>query len=190
MLGMQGNARDVKAEAEALTKLAESEGRSMPETGAAAMASVLSFVLPAPVNLPTGLPKVHPAEVSSTDKELLASLQKQLKSNCDLLEKLLKKRSDQVMAIGKVEKLALSASPFVNRTGGVRFLGAAGQTLKLLYDADIITEEAVIAWGQQKVAAAALDPEMDMRFYEKAKPFITWLEEASSSEEESESDEE
>jgi hypothetical protein len=31
----------------------------------------------------------------------------------------------------------------------------------------------------------SLDPDMDARFFEKAKPFINWLEEASSSEEES-----
>ena len=50
---------------------------------------------------------------------------------------------------------------------------------------DVLSEEAVIAWGQAKEAAAALDPDMDARFLEKAKPFIEWLQEASSSEEES-----
>eukprot|EP00740_Mantoniella_antarctica_P007980 CAMPEP_0181363940 /NCGR_PEP_ID=MMETSP1106-20121128/9065_1 /TAXON_ID=81844 /ORGANISM="Mantoniella antarctica, Strain SL-175" /LENGTH=1005 /DNA_ID=CAMNT_0023478509 /DNA_START=163 /DNA_END=3180 /DNA_ORIENTATION=+ len=193
MLGMQdaSKTRDAKEEVEALTKLAESKGRAMSETAAFATTSVLSFVLPAPINLPAGLPKVHPTELAGTDKELLAALQKQLKTNCDVLKKLLKKRADQVMAINKIEKLALSASPFVNRTGGVRYLGAAGQTLKLMYDMDIITEEAVTAWGQQRTAPAGLEgPDLDARFYEKAKPFITWLEEASSSEEESGSDEE
>lgn len=192
VLGLQDKTRDAKAEIETLTKLAESKGRSVAETAAFAMTSVLSFVLPAPVDLPAGLPKVHPAELVSTDKELMAALQKQLKSNSDLLEKLLKKQTDQVTAINKLEKLALSACPFVNRTGGVRFLGAAAQTLKLLYDMDIISEDAVIAWGQQKNAAMVLDPDQqDSRFYEKAKPFITWLDEASSSEEEeSDADEE
>lgn len=71
----------------------------------------------------------------------------------------------------------------MNRTGGVRFLGAAAQTLKLLYDADVLSEEAVVAWGQAKGAAAKLDPDLDVRFLEKAKPFITWLEEDSESEE-------
>ena len=71
-------------------------------------------------------------------------------------------------AIDKIEALALSASPFVNRTGGVRFLSAAAQTLKLLYDADVFSEEAVIAWGQAKEAAVKLDPDIDVRFLEKA----------------------
>ena len=84
----------------------------------------------------------------------------------------------------------MSASPFVNRTGGVRFLSAAAQTLKLLYDADVFSEEAVIAWGQAKEAAVKLDPDIDVRFLEKAKPFINWLEEESESESEEESDEE
>ena len=73
----------------------------------------------------------------------------------------------------------------MKRTGGVRYLGAAGLALKVLYDEDVLSEEAVIAWGQAKEAAAALDPDMDARFLEKAKPFIEWLQEASSSEEES-----
>merc|ERR1712216_314734 len=98
-------------------------------------------------------------EVTGTDKELLAALGKHLKANAELLEALLKKRSDQIKAIDKIEALALSASPFVNRTGGVRFLSAAAQTLKLLYDAGVFSEE--------------------------AEPFINWLEEESESEEES-----
>ena len=91
----------------------------------------------------------------------------------------------------KVEALALSASPFSGRTGGVRFLGAAGTTLKLLYDMDLISEEAILAWKQQKeAAAAAVASDADVRFHEKAKAFIAWLEEASESEEESDDDEE
>ena len=189
MLGFQGGARDVDAECDALAKLAESKGRSASETGAFATTAVLSFVLPAPANLPAGLPSVHPAEVSGTDKELLSALGKQLKTNCELLENLLKKRADQVLAINKIEALALSAAPFVKRTGGVRFLSAGAQTLKLLYDADVLSEEAVIAWGQAKDAALLHDPDMDVRFLEKVRPFIDWLEEESESEEES-SDEE
>lgn len=132
---------------------------------------------------------MHPAEVSGTDKELLSALGKQLKTNCELLEKLLKKRADQVLAINKIEALALSAAPFMKRTGGVRFLSAGAQTLKLLYDADVLSEEAVISWGQAKEAALLHDPDMDVRFLEKVRPFINWLEEESESEEES-SDEE
>jgi len=185
MLDFQDKPRDVDAEAQALSALAESKGRSASETAAFAAVAVLSMVLPAPANLPEGAPKVHPAEAGGTDKELLAALKKRLEPNCELLETLLKKRADQVKAIEKMEALALSASPFVKRTGGVRYLGAAGLALKVLYDEDVLSEEAVIAWGQAKEAAAALDPDMDARFLEKAKPFIEWLQEASSSEEES-----
>jgi hypothetical protein len=185
MLGFQDKERDEAAEAESLLKLAESKGRSASETGAFATTAVLSFCIPAPAGLPAGLASPHPAEVTGTDKELLAALGKHLKTNGELLEALLKKRSDQIKAIDKIEALALSASPFVNRTGGVRFLSAAAQTLKLLYDADVFSEEAVIAWGQAKEAAVKLDPDIDVRFLEKAKPFINWLEEESESEEES-----
>ena len=185
MLGFQDKSRDENAEVAALITLAESKGRSASETAGFATTAVLSFTLPAPSGLPAGLASPHPAEVTGTDKDLLASLSKHLKTNGPLLEVLLKKRADQVKAIDKVEALALSASPFVNRTGGVRFLGAAAKTLKLLYDADVLSEEAVIAWGQAKGAAANLDPDLDVRFLEKVKPFIDWLEEDSESEEES-----
>ena len=185
VLEMQGKSRDSDAEADALKKLAELKGRSIAETGALATACVMSLVLPAPSGLPDGLPKVHPSEPAGTDKDLLAQLAKQLETNGEMLEAMMKKRADQILAINKVEALALSASPFVKRTGGVRYLGAAAKTLQVLYDADVFSEEAVIAWGQQKEAALSLDPDMDARFFEKAKPFINWLEEASSSEEES-----
>jgi hypothetical protein len=184
MLGFQDKpSRDANAEVAALVKLAETKGRSSTETAGFAVTAVLSFTLPPPPGLPKGLASPHPAEVTGTDKEVLAALGKHLKTNAGLLETLLKKRTDQVKTIEKIEALALSASPFVNRTGGVRFLGAAAQTLKLLYDADVLSEEAVVAWGQAKGAAAKLDPDLDVRFLEKAKPFITWLEEDSESEE-------
>jgi hypothetical protein len=66
----------------------------------------------------------------------------------------------------------------------VRFLGCAGQTLKVLFDEDILSEEAIFAWRQKKTNAVAIEPDADARFLEKAKAFIAWLEEASSSEEE------
>ena len=81
----------------------------------------MSLVLPAPSGLPDGLPKVHPSEPAGTDKDLLAQLAKQLGTNGEMLEAMLKKRVDQILAINKIEALALSASPFVKRTGGVRY---------------------------------------------------------------------
>ena len=78
------------------------------------------------------------------------------------METLPKKRADQVKAIEKMEALTLSASLVAD--GGVRYLGAAGLALKVLYDEDALSEEAVIAWGQAQEAAAALDPDMDARF--------------------------
>jgi len=191
VLGMQDKApRDVAAEVAALSEVTEAQGRSVADAAAFALTSVLSFVLPPPLKLPEGLPKVHPAELAGTDKELLAALQKQLKANSALLLKLLKKKTDQVAALNKIEALALSASPFVGRTGGVRFLGAAGQTLKLLYDMDIISEEAFLAWSQQRRAAAAMESDSDVRFIEKTKAFIAWLEESESEEEESDEEDE
>ena len=51
-------------------------------------------------------------------------------------------------------------------------------------DGELLPEEAIFAWRQKKTTAVAIEPDADARFLEKAKAFIAWLEEASSSEEE------
>jgi translation initiation factor eIF-2B subunit epsilon len=57
------------------------------------------------------------------------------------------------------------------------------QVLQLLYDADVIEEDAFFKWAEEKAAA----DEEDRRFLAKAADFITWLREA---EEEDDKDEE
>ena len=57
--------------------------------------------------------------------------------------------------------------------------------LHTLYDMDVISEESVLAWAEEKADA----DESEKKFLNLARPFVDWLEEASS-EEESSSEEE
>eukprot|EP00887_Chlorella_sp_A99_P001611 scaffold8.g1611.t1 len=59
------------------------------------------------------------------------------------------------------------------------------QALKALYDLDVIGEEALLQWAEEKAHAS----EEEKHFLAKAQPFIDWLKEAES-EEEASSDEE
>lgn len=59
--------------------------------------------------------------------------------------------------------------------------------LKLLYDLDILSEAAILDWGE-KVSKKYVSKEISQEIHNRAAPFITWLQEAS--EEESDSEEE
>ena len=60
------------------------------------------------------------------------------------------------------------------------------QVLQLLYDADVIEEDAFFKWAEEKAHA----DEEDRLFLTKAAEFITWLKEAEEEEEEGSGEEE
>ena len=53
------------------------------------------------------------------------------------------------------------------------------ELLHLLYEADVVDEDALLAWADEKAEADA----SERRFLERAMPLIEWLREASSEEE-------
>jgi hypothetical protein len=55
----------------------------------------------------------------------------------------------------------------------------------MLYDVDILAEEALFAWANTKRKELLAEADADKRFFAAAKPFVQWLSEASESEEES-----
>lgn len=65
---------------------------------------------------------------------------------------------------------------------GEAFQAVVTQVFSLLYDAEVVSEEAFVSWSEEKQQA----DEAERRFLELAQPFLTWLEEAA---EESDSDE-
>ena len=60
------------------------------------------------------------------------------------------------------------------------------QVLQLLYDGDVMSEEAILSWAEEKESAE----EDDKIFLRKARPFLSWLEEADSDSDSYESEEE
>ena len=68
---------------------------------------------------------------------------------------------------------------------GAAFAGVFKELLHALYEADVVEEEALLAWADEKRDADA----SERRFLEKAAPLIAWLREASSEEEEEDGDE-
>ena len=169
--------RDIDSVTALVTKLSASSGRSAGEVASYVLASVISFALSAPSHLDGA--GVYPATIPESDKELLAAITKRVEGYSDALENVLKKMSEQVRAVSAIEALSLSANPFASRTGGARVLGIAAQVLKMLYDADILSEEALFAWANAKRKELLAESDGDARFFGKAKPFIQWLSEAS-----------
>jgi len=164
-----------------IDSLSESSGRRTSEVAAYALVSVISFALPAPVHLDGA--GVYPAAIPEADKELLASIGKRIESYGEALEEILKKNAQQVRAIQAIEALAHSANPFINRTGGARVLGVAAQLLKMLYDLDILSEDALFSWANARRKELLATSDGDSRFFTKVKPFLTWLQEASDDDE-------
>ena len=60
------------------------------------------------------------------------------------------------------------------------------QVLQLLYDSEVISEEAILSWAEEKESAE----EEDKVFLEKARPFVAWLAEADEESDEYSSEEE
>lgn len=66
------------------------------------------------------------------------------------------------------------------------FAAVFKELLHALYEADVVDEEALLAWADEKAAADA----SERRFLERAMPLIQWLREASSEEDEDGEDDE
>ena len=50
---------------------------------------------------------------------------------------------------------------------------------KGFYDDDVLSEDGIFAWANQRAKEIKNDPDADQRFFMKVKPFVQWLQEAS-----------
>jgi len=106
----------------------------------------------------------------------------------NLLQRFLKNEDDQVELLLTFEEYCSDDGVFHAENGSM-CTDAFCQVLQLLYDSDVISEEALLSWAEEKESAE----ESDKVFLHKAKPFLSWLAEADSESEEysdEESDEE
>ncbi|GJP76699.1 hypothetical protein CLOP_g7168 [Closterium sp. NIES-67] len=108
-------------------------------------------------------------------KELLASTRAVVTRWTSLLRRFLKGTDDEVEVLLTFEEVCNETRP--------EFAPVFVNVLETLYDKDIVSEEAVMAWAEEKQFADAADKV----FVERSAAFIKWLKEA---EEEEESDEE
>jgi translation initiation factor 5 len=108
------------------------------------------------------------------DSSILSSIQKHVK----LLAHVLKTEKDQKAFLGGLERLI----GMTHRD----LLPKAPLIFKAFYDADLVDEEVILAWGE-KSSKKYVDRKISKEILEKAEPFLKWLREA---EEESSEDEE
>jgi len=101
-----------------------------------------------------------------------------------LLQKFLREEDDQVDLLLTLEEFCGAEGDFASERGAT-FAPMFCQVLQIMYDMDIISEEACEAWAGEKEHAE----EEEKVFLKKAQPFLTWLQEADSDEESEEEEE-
>lgn len=125
-------------------------------------------------------------DINSSTKEgrieLLRRATMQLRQWQDLLQKFVRGEEDQVELLLTLEEFCGGEGDF-EETGerGADYVEIFPQLLKTLYDLDVVSEEALMAWAKEKEMAE----EEEKQFLRLAQPFLDWLQEA-----EEESDEE
>jgi len=130
----------------------------------------------------------NPTAVTREAKaELLKRASTQITRWQDLLQKFLKSEDDQVELLLTFEEYCGGEGDFEHGSKeqgeGRVYTLIFPQVLKVLYDTDVVSEEAVLQWADEKELA----DEEEKVYLKKAEPFIEWLrdaEEEESSEEE------
>ncbi|BDA43794.1 Translation initiation factor eIF-2B subunit epsilon [Coccomyxa sp. Obi] len=172
-----------------LNGLKIAEHRDFADCARYILTTMLTLCLPAPPRAKADYHSLFadtaPDTATPTGKtELLTRLQRLLKTWAPLLQKFLRSEDDQVDLLLTLEEFCGEEGVFEG-TGeqGSLFSAVFAKVLQLLYDTDVIEEDAFFKWADEKANAEA----EDRVFLAKAAEFIKWLREA---EEEEESDDE
>ncbi|XP_020599136.1 translation initiation factor eIF-2B subunit epsilon-like [Phalaenopsis equestris] len=110
----------------------------------------------------------------SSKNELYANTVKEIIKWRDLLKHYLKTLDEEIEVILKFEEISVETAR--------EFYPLFSNILSFLYDKEILSEEAILSWAQEKEGA----DESDKIFTKQSEQFIKWLREAS--EEEGEED--
>jgi len=121
-------------------------------------------------------------------RELLSRVKLLLTRWGPLLRRFLRDADDQVELLLTLEEFCGEEGCFSSTVSahGASFAAVFKELLHALYEADVVEEESLLAWADEKANADA----SERKFLEKAMPLIEWLREASSEEEEDGSEEE
>lgn len=175
-----------------LNGLKIAENKTFADCARFILTTALGLCLPPPafvVDEYTGLYESEDLDSSKEGKlSLLRRSAHQMKRWSSLLQKFLKNDDDQVEVLLTLEEFCGGEGDFEG-TGecGAFFASIFPQLLKVLYELDIIGENAILSWAEEKEFAN----ENEKHFLHLAQPFLDWLqEEEESSEEEGDDDSE
>jgi translation initiation factor eIF-2B subunit epsilon len=175
-----------------LNGLKIAEDKTFADCARFMLTTALGLCLPAPLAVSREYRSLYSAgDVDADSKdgklELLKRTAAQLHRWKDLLTKFLKNEEDQVELLLTLEEFCGEEGDFEG-TGekGAAFAEIFPQLLKLMYERDIVGEEALLAWAEEKTHA----DEEEKRFLRLAEPFLEWLQEAEEESSDEESSEE
>ncbi|KAK9827334.1 hypothetical protein WJX81_006406 [Elliptochloris bilobata] len=165
------------------------EDRSFADCARYILTSVMALCGPAPPRTREEYTSLFcapplPTSTSAGRADLAQRLQERLKKWAPLVQRFLKEDDDQVELLLTLEEFCSEEGVFEgSQEGGRHFATIFEKILEMLYDLDLVGEDAFQAWASEKAHA-----EEDERVYlGRAQAFLRWLREASE-EDESESD--
>jgi len=129
--------------------------------------------------------------VSAIDVSAPKTIAAQFTTHASLLKRLVKDKTSGILLITSIERFLNNASPKPSDTGQesrsklnedlkANFVTRIGVILQKLYDADVLSEEAILAWAQSPPEASTWAVPKDVAAYARtcAKPLIEWLKSA------------
>lgn len=173
-----------------LNALKIAEDRTFADCARYVLITILQLNLPAPTIISQQyislFAKDPPALASVAEKtSFLAMLKKRLEEWGPLLCRFLKSLDDQVEVLLTLEEFCGEEGVFSKGDHGKAYVPVFLLMLQLLYQQDIISEEAFLDWAREKEHAE----EEEKMLLNLAMPFIQWLEMADSEEEDDEGNE-
>jgi len=168
-----------------LQGLKMAENRTFADIARYVLCAMFALSMPATAKCDKQFRKLFPAEFPSDANECILRVKKHVKRYAPLLAKFLKSEDDQVEVLLTLEEFCAEEGAFKD-CQGKRVANAFAKLLHLLYDADVLSESAILAWADEKDGA----DEKDLVFLKKAAPFVKWLREAESETEDDESSDE
>ena len=171
-----------------LNALKLAEDRTFADCARFIFTTIMGLCLPAPASVPAEFSELFP-DAAPAPKALVGAAQAQIGAWSMLLEQFLRQEDDQVELLLTFEEYCLSDGVFHVDQGerfghGPAFVPVFAQMLNALYQSDILSEEAILTWADEKEHA----DEEEKFLLKKAQAFIDWLREAEEDESSEEDD--
>merc|ERR1719375_1299252 len=147
-----------------LNALKLAEDRTFADCARFIFTSLLGLCQPAPAGVPREFAGLFPAAAPGRP-QLLLSVDEKVRAWGGLLEQFLRQEDDQVELLLTLEEYC---------QGGGAFAEVFPQLLNQLYQADVLTEEAIFAWADEKQHAE----EEEKKLLGRAQAFVDWLRDA------------